>query len=483
MSELCLISYIKNSYETLIQVLAEDKINIYKDKRENTPQEYETLLIKLEKEIRSHIQTEQQLKLFAESIQNNFDEIEIENKILRFKLINNENININNKCCSNEEKIKTLKKEIEINKKILKSYENQNLKLAENERKLKLKLIEEQKIYNEKEAKYIKEIESLKQEKINYEKKMNNQGENLYNLNSSKSQKYCDKNFKKINNINRNNNIINYNKNIYINSNLKEDIKINRKKRTNNNNNHQNGPALSASSSMEKIEKYLMNKFAKTQFHFKSKINIAISDIKQLNRKIPSPYNNSMAEKRLNNGFYSLNNKLLMNDSVLSNMPEKQKKKNNRQKSVENKTKIRNKNKQESLLKNLLMSNNNSAFNINIKKSTVKNYKYNNNSTYKKVPYTCNLRGKIRNTGGNKNNYGTNNNINYCGKIINNNINIYAHSLRQDNHNVYIKGNNDKSMNSRKGISGNSSVREFYSNRYNNNELINFRRNSFGKKK
>ena len=36
-------------------------------------------------------------------------------------------------------------------------------------------------------------------------------------------------------------------------------------------------------------------------------------------------------------------------------------------------------------------------------------------------------------------------NIN-CGGKINNNINIYAHILRQDNNNVYIKGNCEKSL-------------------------------------
>ena len=225
-----------------------------------------------------------------------------------------------------------------------------------------------------------------------------------------------------------------------------------------------------------------MNKFAKTQLHFKSKINIISSASKNFNKKIPSPYNNSLVEKGLNNGFYTNNNKLQMNDSALNNIPIKQKKKYNRQKSMENNSKlIRNKKKQESILKSILMSNNNSALNIGVKKTSTKKSKGNNNSNYKKVPYTCSLKGKIRNTGGNKNNYGTNNN-NYNGKIINNNINIYAHTLRQDNHNVYIKGNNEKSLHSSlRGISGNSSARDYYSSRY-NNDLFNFRKNSLGKK-
>ena len=37
---------------------------------------------------------------------------------------------------------------------------------------------------------------------------------------------------------------------------------------------------------MEKIERYLMNKFAKTQLHFKSKINIMSSASKHSKNKI-----------------------------------------------------------------------------------------------------------------------------------------------------------------------------------------------------
>ena len=72
----------------MAQVLAEEKINEYNDKKENSPQEYETLLIKLEKEIRNHIQTENQVKLYAETLQTNLEELENENKLLKEKLKN-----------------------------------------------------------------------------------------------------------------------------------------------------------------------------------------------------------------------------------------------------------------------------------------------------------------------------------------------------------------------------------------------------------
>ena len=93
-----------------------------------------------------------------------------------------------------------------------------------------------------------------------------------------------------------------------------------------------------------------MNKFVKTQLHFKSKNNVISSASKRsYNNKISSPYNRSMVENEFN-GYHSHNNKLQMNDSALNNIRSKQKKKSNRHKSVENISNlIRNKNKQELL--------------------------------------------------------------------------------------------------------------------------------------
>ena len=170
MSELSIISYIKESCESLIQALVEEKINKYNQKKGNTPQEYETLLIKLEKDIRSHIQTEHQLKLYAESLKNVIEEIEKENQILKKKLNSDDNLIYNNNY-NIDEKINYLKNEIEKNKKVLKSYESQNLKLAENERKLKERLINEYRAFNQKEIKYKQEIDSLKEKILKYEKK------------------------------------------------------------------------------------------------------------------------------------------------------------------------------------------------------------------------------------------------------------------------------------------------------------------------
>ena len=406
-----------------------------------------------------------------------------------------------------------MKNELEKNKKVLKSYEIQNLKLSENERKLKSKLVKELKLMNQKDIRFKNEIEFLKQKLSLSEKKLsillgedyinsnnyNNYEQSQFSPNSNikrsnsnliqdseKNFYISNSNIKSsktfLNKVKKNNiplsNLSNNNKMFYYNKVLEESKNVSRTHRTNQkeNLNHKNGPALSASSSMEKIERYLMNKFAKTQLHFKSKINIISSASKRLNKKIPSPYNKSLVENELN-GYHSHNNKLQMNDSALNNVPSKKKRKNNRHKSVENISKlIRNKNKQE-LLKSILMSNNNSAFNINIKKTAIISSKENR----KKSPNTYNLKGNIKNTGNNDNQIGIN--INCGGKVINNNINIYAHTLRQDNNNnFYIKGNNEKTLRSSiKANSGNCSAKDYYSNKF-SNEYLN-RKYSIKKKK
>ena len=450
-------------------------------------------------------------------MQNNLEELEKENKILKEKLKMEENLNTNlsynNTNDTTKDKIIGLKNELEKNKKVLKSYEIQNLKLSENERKLKSKLVKELKLMNQKDIRFKSEIEILKQKLSLSEKKLqillgeeyinsnnyNNFEQNNFSPNSNikrsnsnlikdpENNAYISNtNIKKsktlLNKTKKNNiplsNLSNNNKLFYYNKVLEESKNVSRTHRTNQkeNLNHKNGPALSASSSMEKIERYLMNKFAKTQLHFKSKINIISSASKRLNKKIPSPYNKSLVENELN-GYHSHNNKLQMNDSALNNVPSKKKRKNNRHKSVENISKlIRNKNKQE-LLKSILMSNNNSAFNINIKKTAIISSKENR----KKSPNTYNLKGNIKNTGNNDNQIGIN--INCGGKVINNNINIYAHTLRQDNNNnFYIKGNNEKTLRSSiKANSGNCSAKDYYSNKY-SNEYLN-RKYSLNRKK
>ena len=83
------------------------------------------MLIKYEQDIRGHIKVEHQLKLYSDSLQNNIEELEKEKK---------EGFNNNNKKNEYINEIMNLKKEIKYQKKLIKSYEEQNIKSAENEK-------------------------------------------------------------------------------------------------------------------------------------------------------------------------------------------------------------------------------------------------------------------------------------------------------------------------------------------------------------
>ena len=160
MNEFELIKYIKDSIDTVILTLAEKKINEMTNQmsKEHIQQDYEAMLIKYEQDIRGHIKVEHQLKLFSDSLQNNIDELEKEKK-LGFN---------NNKANEYINEISLLKKEIKYQKKIIKSYEEQNLKSAENEKKLKNIIATNEKKYkndidilNKKLRYYIEKIQFL----------------------------------------------------------------------------------------------------------------------------------------------------------------------------------------------------------------------------------------------------------------------------------------------------------------------------------
>jgi hypothetical protein len=81
LNEISLIKYIKDSIDSIILEIVEKKINDYNKKsNEHIQQDYEAMLIKYEKDIRGHIKTEHQLKLFADSLQNNIEDLEKEKK-------------------------------------------------------------------------------------------------------------------------------------------------------------------------------------------------------------------------------------------------------------------------------------------------------------------------------------------------------------------------------------------------------------------
>ena len=155
MNELDLIKYIKDSMDTVILTLAEKKINEFNKQItcENIQQDYESMLIKYEQDIRGHIKIEHQLKLYSDSLQNSLEELEKEKKS-----------GFNN----NNNEIENLKKEINNQKKVIKSYEEQNTKLKENEKKLKNVIVKNEKKYkndieilNKKLRYYIEKIQII----------------------------------------------------------------------------------------------------------------------------------------------------------------------------------------------------------------------------------------------------------------------------------------------------------------------------------
>ena len=116
LDEMALIKYIKDSIDISISKLAEKKANEYKSKmiKENGNQDYESLLIKYEKDIRGHIRIEHQLKLYADSLQNNIEELEKEKEEL------NDIINIkNNEISGVKKELNYLKKNMKSKKKML----------------------------------------------------------------------------------------------------------------------------------------------------------------------------------------------------------------------------------------------------------------------------------------------------------------------------------------------------------------------------
>ena len=70
----------------MVTALAEEKVDEYKTQSDNNQHTYESMLIKLEKDIRKHIQSEQQVKLYVESLEYEMQELERENTQLKSKI-------------------------------------------------------------------------------------------------------------------------------------------------------------------------------------------------------------------------------------------------------------------------------------------------------------------------------------------------------------------------------------------------------------
>ena len=396
LDDLELIKYITDSMDVAVLTLAEKKIDEYNKKItcSNIQQDYEAMLVKYEQDIRGHIKVEHQLKLYSDSLQSNIEELEKEKK---------SGFNKDNKQYQDE--IKKLKNEIKSQQKIIKSYEEKNIKSTENEKKLKSIIAKN-------------------------EKKEKKKSENIF-CNSS-----------------RRSNNSNFIKNLYINDNGSQNINnslhnIGRIFRNSNNSisiNDNHSTSMTNSRHYAKLDKYILNKYIKNsqKASYQNKINIKNNN---------AIYNNISIQNNNNNSSYILDqkaqdeiiNKFMLNDSVLNN-----KKITNRHKSVGNDSSkyIKEKNLRKLLMQNNNNSNRNSVKNIN--KGT-----YNRNIINKKFPH--NLSDSVKNVKNfmsktakeiNINNIIENKNNIGCNFV--NNINIFSNNLKQDNSNNIYLGNNFK---------------------------------------
>ena len=87
-----LFEYIKSSFDIAITLQSEKKFKELKktlnyETNDNYSEDYETLLRKLESDIRQHISIEHQLKLYGEKLIDKLEELEKENMILSEKLV------------------------------------------------------------------------------------------------------------------------------------------------------------------------------------------------------------------------------------------------------------------------------------------------------------------------------------------------------------------------------------------------------------
>ena len=426
LDDLELIKYITDSMDVAVLTLAEKKIDEYNKKItcSNIQQDYEAMLVKYEQDIRGHIKVEHQLKLYSDSLQSNIEELEKEK---------NSGFNKDNKQYQDE--IKKLKNEIKSQQKIIKSYEEKNIKSTENEKKLKS-------IIAKNEKKYKEDIDNLNKKLNTYIEKI----QLLYNEKNEKKEKKKSENI--FCNSSRRSNNSNFIKNLYINDNGNQNINnslhnIGRIFRNSNNSisiNDNHSTSMTNSRHYAKLDKYILNKYIKNsqKASYQNKINIKNNNAIYNNISIPNNNNNSsyILDQKAQDEII---NKFMLNDSVLNN-----KKITNRHKSVGNDSSkyIKEKNLRKLLMQNNNNSNRNSVKNIN--KGT-----YNRNIINKKFPH--NLSDSVKNVKNfmsktakeiNINNIIENKNNIGCNFV--NNINIFSNNLKQDNSNNIYLGNNFK---------------------------------------
>ena len=288
MSDLLLINYIKNSFDIIVKNLIEEKVNIYNEERDNTRQEYETVLIKYEADIREHIKIEHQMKLYIDSLETEKEELKYKNKLKKIKLeqlsqklssikqnteddqstiiLHEETSSSHDSKTENESisqvgKFRKFEEEIIQIKKELDKYKEQNKNLTNNIKKIKEQYNKELEEAKDSKNKYKKEIKMLKKQLLISESKLKHMTEintnNITNINSKNSQPK--KNIFKT----QSNNSIHVSNDISMHhipsNNKKIDLSILLNKTTTL---RKSQASFSATSSIDKIEKYLKRKFS-----------------------------------------------------------------------------------------------------------------------------------------------------------------------------------------------------------------------------
>ena len=419
--DILLINYIKNSFDVIVSYLIEERINIYNEEKDNTRQEYESVLIKYEADIREHIKIEHQMKLYIDSLEIEKEELKYKYKLKKIKIeqltqklnnikitdedqsliiIRREESSINSSQDTRTEndstaqmgKFRKFEEEISDLKKKLQKYEEQNKNLSNNIKKLKEQYNNKNNEIQELENKYKKENKILKKQiqiaenKIKELIDINNNTKNIQTKKITKTNK---------NNISFQINHVESNNSMHkITSNEKDDLSFLLNKTTSIRKSQ--ASSLSATSSVDKIEKYLKRKFSTLKSQKTQRTSSAI----KLKKK---DKNNSVLNKKRTEDLM----RLFLNDSLHQNHNLTDRIRTNRiiQKSDEN-----------SAYYNQYCNNKNKIKNIN------------NTNMMKKTKANLTKKPNIKN-----NIFEMINNIN--------NINIFANNLKQNNHNMCCNDN------------------------------------------
>ena len=351
-----LINYIKNSFDIIVTFLLEEKANLYNEERDNKRQEYESVLIKYESDIREHIKIEHQMKLYIDSLETEKEELKYKNKLKKIKIeqltqkLNNiksnddeqsliiirqeetsmmnssQDTKTENESTNHLGRFRRFEEEISDLKTDLQKYEEQNKNLSNNIKKLKEDYNNKINEIKELENKYRKENKSLKKKLLlseNKIKELNQINNNFCNNNKNISKKNILKT-----NINNNTikilNDIESNHSMHkVSSKEKEDLSFLLNKTTNIR--KRQGSSLSAASSIDRIEKYLKRKYST----LKSQKTQRTASVIKLKKK---EKNNSMLNKKRTEDLM----KLFLNDSNHQNLTERIKSSKSIQKSDDN---------------------------------------------------------------------------------------------------------------------------------------------------